>query len=147
MQSRSQTRSQMVLILCLVLGFSLATDERPQAAEGEEAVFDVSTCAGCHDDQILALAASPHASLDEAGSPVHLGDTVSCIACHGDPTAHIDEGGEGPIFAFGEGELPSVKANRCLDCHSDSHPAILCQPSRGGGPRLRELSSGPSGGG
>ena len=114
------SRSSVVLILSLAL-FIVG---QPAADDAMEPI-DVSTCAGCHDDQIAMLARGPHAALDDVDSPVHLENSTSCVACHGDATVHLDEAGEGPIFAFGADDWPTVKANRCLDCHHDAHPRFF----------------------
>lgn len=113
-------RSPVILILTAVA----LVAARPAADEDMVAKFEVSDCAGCHDDQIAALARGPHSALDDPASPVHRGD-ASCISCHGDATVHIDEGGEGAIFAFGTDTSPTISANRCLDCHGTAHPRFF----------------------
>lgn len=124
-----KVRISAALILSgLLLGgltFGVARMAAADEAGPDAAVtFDASACAGCHDDQIAKLKRGPHGAA--AADDPHAGlEALSCTTCHGDPTAHLDEGGEGPIFAFGEDELPTVKANRCLSCHGDTHPRFF----------------------
>lgn len=79
-------------------------------------------CSACHEDVVSRFTANPHHVADLVDRPGSGGDLASCIACHGDPTAHINEGGSGPIRSFGEG-MPPMQTNQvCMDCHGDTHP-------------------------
>ena len=97
--------------------------------ESAEIAAAMEVCGDCHEEYVDSVALGPHSlfesshwSLAEAGLSVE----VSCEACHGDATLHLEEeGGEGSIFSFGNvppGETP------CLSCHQTSHPRFLASP-------------------
>lgn len=112
------------LAMTLLLSVFGAGAVAAQPGAAVEAI-SVQDCAGCHDDQINALQRGPHGALDDAESPVYHGGVASCTACHGDAAEHIEQAGEAPIFAFGDDDLPTLKSNRCLDCHGDAHPRFF----------------------
>ena len=92
----------------------------PAAQTVGQEVWTVEDCAACHEAQVDHFERSPHAAIrleDEAA--------LSCSACHGDPTAHIEEGGDGPIQTFGAGEFPKLESQVCQGCHSVDHPRFL----------------------
>ena len=93
----------------------------------EELELQVSDCAGCHDSQIEAFLRGPHgaAEIVSAAAATVTAAAPGCASCHGDAQAHMDEGGEGPIFGFGDDDLPSLKSSRCLDCHAGTHPRFF----------------------
>ncbi len=102
----------------------LALAFAPTLAVAEEA-WTVEDCAACHEDQVLRFARSPHSVLDSQGKAAKAGASMSCTACHGNPTEHIGQGGDGPIFTFGPGQLPNAMTERCQTCHADTHPRFL----------------------
>jgi len=74
----------------------------PLAAADE----DESPCGMCHDEVAARLAMTPHGR-GERGSP-------SCESCHGDGTAHVEEGGDPALIRVPRGsDAPDV----CLECH------------------------------
>ena len=70
-------------------------------------------CAECHEEVAADFAANPHSGLDSAG--LAAAGEWSCTSCHGDPTAHLEEGGE--IFNFGDDVTAPERWGRCLSCH------------------------------
>ncbi len=104
-----------------------AESPEPDRTAADSAALDLfETCAGCHEDEASSFQRGPHSVLDRDGLAAFHGAVSGCTACHGDPTAHLDSGGEaGNIFAFGEGELANVKSAQCLTCHGDSHPGYF----------------------
>ncbi len=100
--------------------------EPAAAAESMASEELFETCAGCHDVEAAAFLRGPHSALDREGLAALHGAESGCTACHGDPTAHLDSGGEpGNIFAFGDGDLANAKSAMCLSCHGDAHPAFF----------------------
>ncbi len=81
-------------------------------------------CAECHDDVAAAFAGNPHSALDTAG--LAAAGEWSCTSCHGDPTEHLEEGGE--IFNFGDDVAAPARWERCLSCHGDQYPRYQASP-------------------
>ncbi|MDX1502120.1 MAG: cytochrome c3 family protein [Thermoanaerobaculia bacterium] len=95
----------------------------PAQAEPDDSVptmpAELEECATCHEEHVAAFRLNPHSALDTEG----YAESYSCASCHGDATQHLEEGGgEGTIFAFGDGELPSTNSGTCLGCHGTAHP-------------------------
>jgi cytochrome b subunit of formate dehydrogenase len=67
---------------------------------------DKPSCAGCHDDEATAFAASAHAKPDKVK-----GDHPTCATCHGGGDPHAIH----PIAYF----TRPVKAELCSQCHRD----------------------------
>jgi DmsE family decaheme c-type cytochrome len=107
----------------------------PQGGEGGTmASADPEVCAGCHEDQVTALAHSPHSALDTKKLAAKAHADSSCAACHGDSAAHLEAGGGlGTMFGFGADKLASVKSEKCLTCHADTHPGFLASPHAAAG--------------
>ena len=79
-------------------------------------------CSTCHRDEFDALGQTPHGVLESEEFLQQSGEVVGCLACHGDSSEHIrNGGGRGSIFAFGE-EDAGVQTGRCLSCHLEDHP-------------------------
>ena len=89
----------------------------PQAA----AAGDLD-CVGCHDDAIESFSRTAHRSLDREESQSRWHQGSSCAACHGDAGEHVDQLGDGPIFAFDRG--PAENSAMCLECHATTHPSF-----------------------
>jgi DmsE family decaheme c-type cytochrome len=88
----------------------------------------LEVCGDCHEDRVEDLARSPHSALESEGWKLPEGVKVSCSACHGDASTHLEEGGgKGTMFNF-EGELPTVVTDRCMTCHHDTHPRFAATP-------------------
>ena len=101
------------LLLVMGVGRSVAQDA--------EVAPDPPECYDCHDE--VHLARTPHSAIDTRGIAAQVGAASSCEACHGDPTEHIESGGEeGSIFAFGGDDMPNAKSERCQSCHGGQHP-------------------------
>jgi DmsE family decaheme c-type cytochrome len=113
-------------LLLLVGGSVIANHGGLAAAETMPAAME--QCGDCHDDVVGALALTPHSALESEGWELPEGATASCTACHGDASKHLEEGGgEGTIFNF-QGELPSVVTDRCMACHTNTHPRFAASP-------------------
>ncbi len=92
-----------VLALLLLLPLTFA------AAEDNE-----SDCGICHDVVTAEFAMTPHGM---AGK-----QATSCESCHGDGTAHMDEGGDPSLIMTPTGnEAREV----CLQCHQDAMVRVL----------------------
>lgn len=90
------------------------------ADDGMQTAADV--CGDCHEEYVESVGLGPHSVFEREGWQLPQGVEVSCSACHGDPTTHLDEGGGlGTMFSFTK--APANQANAtCLGCHGDSHP-------------------------
>ncbi len=96
-----------------------------QAIEAQDTGGDPAVaqgmCATCHLDKFDSLVESPHGVLQREDWLSRLETGPACVACHGDPTAHIQAGGgRGSIFAFRE-ESAGRQTALCLSCHNDDH--------------------------
>ncbi|MBY5922648.1 DmsE family decaheme c-type cytochrome [Ferrimonas balearica] len=76
-------------------------------------------CLMCHgrDEQVQALFASPHGSLDSSASPMA---RLQCETCHGPQGKH--RGKNEPMINFGNDANVSAELQNsvCLSCHEDS---------------------------
>jgi len=108
-----------LLSTVLIAGFLLSSSESQAAVRQEEASWSPDDCAVCHAEAVEALASTAHVALDRKGTAEEWGAAHSCEACHGDPSEHIDGGGNA-LFNFDS--TPMVNAQRCQPCHSSSHP-------------------------
>ena len=107
------------VLFMAVSGFTLPRDEGAPPMRSDQ----FEECATCHEEHAETFLLNPHSALESEGLAMKAGAESSCTACHGDPTAHLDEGGgEGNIFAFGEDELPSARSASCQGCHATEHP-------------------------
>lgn len=81
-------------------------------------------CTACHRDKFETTVRNPHDLLATAEWRQRTGNSPACLNCHGDVSEHISaRGGRGNVFAFRD-ESPSAQNDRCLTCHSDTHPEI-----------------------
>jgi DmsE family decaheme c-type cytochrome len=96
----------------------------PQSVHAQQPVAAAArACHLCHQAQFAAESSTPHAALATPEALERRGDTVACIACHGDASQHMQAGGSGPIFTFRD-EAASQQSAVCLDCHDDDHPGF-----------------------
>src|SRR5512138_2291570 len=51
-------------------------------------------CGDCHEDQVKAFAANPHARMPEKWRPTAGSPNSLCESCHGDGTKHIEGSGD-----------------------------------------------------
>lgn len=80
----------------------------PASAQSEN---DAEDCAMCHEEVVADFARTPHA-VAPGWDPA-----AGCRACHGDGTAHMDEGGDSELIVRPQ-QLPTREASAiCLDCH------------------------------
>jgi DmsE family decaheme c-type cytochrome len=86
-----------VIGICIALGFAAQARSEDDGSED---------CAMCHEEVAAAFAETIH-GIRERGAP-------SCITCHGDGTAHMEEGGEPSLIVIPSG---NAGAKMCLDCH------------------------------
>ena len=108
------------------LGVASGDPRQPVAEPATSSDALYQTCADCHEAEEAAFQRGPHSALEDEGLAAFYGAAPGCTACHGDPTAHLDSGGEaGNIFAFADRDFANVKAARCLSCHGDSHPGFF----------------------
>jgi DmsE family decaheme c-type cytochrome len=82
------------------------------AVGGALAAEEESPCAMCHDEVPAQMAATPH-GLTARGGP-------SCQDCHGDGTAHMDEGDPALI------QIPTGSSGEaaCRSCHQQTLPVL-----------------------
>lgn len=72
------------------------------------------SCVKCHEDEVKAFAAHPHA----AGQ-------LKCESCHGDAAGHIASGGDRTkIFSFSDAASKDASA-KCLACHEKQQARYL----------------------
>jgi DmsE family decaheme c-type cytochrome len=81
------------------------------------------TCKSCHADEYKQIEGSQHWNTNlkgAAGQQWH-----GCESCHGPGSAHVEGGGDKTkIFVF-ETATPAQISQRCLGCHSNTHPNFL----------------------
>ncbi len=78
-------------------------------AHGQSGVAGAG-CVKCHEDEVKAFAAGPHAA---GKSP------LGCESCHGNGSEHVASGGDrNKIFSF-QAENSSAASAKCLACHKD----------------------------
>lgn len=106
-----------LLALSLVFAFLLAPP-----AFGE--AVDAATCGACHDDVVAAFARGPHGAAMARRSPAVF--SSSCVACHGDGKAHVDDPKKENIS-----RAPAARA--CLSCHAASGTTPLTTPAHARG--------------
>lgn len=81
-------------------------------------------CTACHRDEFEASGTNPHVALQSEAWQARSGEEVACLACHGDVSEHVSAGGgRGNVFAFRDEPGPA-QAERCLNCHGDTHPGF-----------------------
>lgn len=102
-----------------------ATQESTEGVRVEATTLDWGECLDCHGEIGPTMADGPHITLVRDGLPPGADANAlesSCEACHGSGAAHMEEGGDAPIFAFGPEESRSALSARCQTCHLDDHP-------------------------
>lgn len=75
-------------------------------------------CAGCHQDKLETMHASPHGNIADQRSP--FGDK-GCETCHGPGTSHFDEKGNCITGMHRFGESVQQRNEVCLGCHSSGN--------------------------
>ncbi|HSN56996.1 MAG TPA: GSU2203 family decaheme c-type cytochrome [Candidatus Sulfomarinibacteraceae bacterium] len=76
------------------------------------ALADDGMCADCHDEVAAGMTHQIHMRIE----PFEVyGREVGCEGCHGDGTAHMEEGSPSLIRTFAEWSADDVAA--CMDCH------------------------------
>lgn len=74
---------------------------------------ETTPCADCHDD----VAGSMHENIHLRIKPFEVqGKTTGCQGCHGDGTAHMEQGGDPSLIVSYED--PAEWNDTCLGCHS-----------------------------
>ena len=82
-------------------------------ASGLAVAADESPCATCHDEIAAEMANQIHMRIE----PFEVyGRQVGCEGCHGDGTAHMEEGDPALIRSFAGNSAEDAAA--CLNCHS-----------------------------
>ncbi len=100
------------LLLCGSAGAQLGSDQT------------TALCTACHRDNFETTVRNPHDLLDTVEWQERTGNSPACLNCHGDVNDHISAGGGFEnVFAF-RNESASAQNDRCLTCHSDTHPEI-----------------------
>lgn len=115
--------------IALAAGVLVAAAALADEAMGDETMgTGAEVCGDCHEDRVVSVNMGPHAVFEREGWELPEGVGVSCAACHGDPTTHLDEGGgEGTMFSF-EKASPADVNETCLGCHSDDHARFAMGP-------------------
>jgi predicted CXXCH cytochrome family protein len=98
-------------------------DMNPKSLDAREMPFTLpvdSTCLHCHTS---GGQASLPGSRNHFAEEPFLHGGITCESCHGDTTAHVAQGGRGPIM-----KLDSLPGNRkisvCLQCHLEGEIAV-----------------------
>lgn len=112
--------------ILITLGTALLLLAYAPAVAGQEdggMTWSAEDCAACHTELVASFGLNPHSVLDDREELRLEGQSSSCTGCHGDVSAHIEEGGgEGNIFNFGEDSLANTRIDACQTCHADAHP-------------------------
>lgn len=123
LESGMRRRPTIVTLAAATALWAVAASGTPQSGGDGLAGADPDVCAGCHEDQVVTLARTPHALLDRDGLAVMALADSSCAACHGDATAHLSAGGSaGTLFGFRDQDPAGAKVEHCLTCHRVTHP-------------------------
>lgn len=86
-------------------------------------------CFDCHDIMAEDHKVNPHSSIDTKNIAAEYNAEYSCAVCHLEWENHLEEGGgTDTILGFNNTELPSIKNQQCLQCHSRSHPRFSASP-------------------
>jgi predicted CXXCH cytochrome family protein len=99
-------------------------DMAPNYLDAREAPLTLPVDPGCLRCHFSGAAASlPDARNHYAGAPVASGG-ITCVACHGDPAAHMATGGKAPMADINAME-PARRDSICLDCHLEGQAAVI----------------------
>jgi DmsE family decaheme c-type cytochrome len=125
-------RIRTALILAAILGAAgmiASAQETPTptpvpspAPAAKAAAGELPRCADCHEEQVKAFAANPHARYSSRGKKPDPSDV--CSTCHGDGTKHIEAGGDASLIQKFHG---AEGAELCLSCHeakNDEHASF-----------------------
>lgn len=93
--------------------------DQPAAAAKAADEQAAASCTDCHADQGKAFAANPHAQQVKAKGEV---PNAVCESCHGNGTAHIENGGDKTKIYLPRGREGADKT--CLTCHDKSTDRI-----------------------
>lgn len=97
-----------------------AISDTPLYSQTPEAIEQV--CTVCHRDKFESQSQNPHSALQSVAWQERSGEELTCLACHGDVSEHLASGGGlGNVLAFRD-EPALAQSERCLGCHSDTHP-------------------------
>lgn len=113
-----------MFIVALICHAGLAEAGTQRAEEDGSQVLSVSLsdCSDCHEDLVADFVDNPHALLEGTGLVKGMAAELSCAGCHGDPTAHVDDGGSvETVFSFAAA-TSLARTEQCMACHGDEHP-------------------------
>ena len=111
-------------------------DMNPKSLDAREMPFTLqvdSTCLHCHSSGVAA--SLPGSRNHFAAKPFAHGG-ITCASCHGDASAHLAQGGRGPILNPAK-LTGSRRDSVCLQCHLEGETAVN-QPRRS----LRDFTPG-----
>jgi DmsE family decaheme c-type cytochrome len=99
------------LMVWVAAGFALLA---LTAARNSHGTAPDHPCAACHEEQVQALRAGPHAAVA----------AILCSRCHGDPARHLESNEAADIVGGKKlDELPARERSAvCLTCHSSQWP-------------------------
>lgn len=103
---------------------SAAGQTKTAQAQTQSDFVGSETCATCHEDVVKNFAGNPHTKI----ALQHGKNGVTCEGCHGAGREHVDGGGDvSKIFNF-KTATPKEASERCLGCHSGTHPNFMRSP-------------------
>ena len=91
---------------------------------------EAEECSACHSEVVDGFARNVHAAVDErwAARNEYVG---SCSACHGDASAHLDEGGGDGGELHGRDTTPHTPLPNRLGCAGGlTTPEVIAEKSR-----------------
>lgn len=95
------------ILLAAAAVFVCLAAPRPALADEPSGMVGTQTCGTCHEDQVKAFAATPHAQ-----------SALGCEGCHGPGQAHVDGGGDKTKIRNFKTLTPSESSAVCLTCHN-----------------------------
>jgi len=117
--------SFFIFISCFLFVSLLLITGQTSAQNAEE----VHICGKCHSELVINFQRNPHTLLDLNKYKRENDAETSCVACHGDPSMHLSEGGgRGNIFAFKMNAQENAIIQRCQTCHNKSRSRYMSGP-------------------
>ncbi|MEO8041977.1 MAG: DmsE family decaheme c-type cytochrome [Acidobacteriota bacterium] len=129
------------LLLVLYSGENIASasiDDSIFAVQAPAGLFqtdDDNACATCHEKVVADFARTPHGKSPDkwktgAKNAGEFASSATCTACHGNPTEHINSGGD-PTKIKNPGKLPQKESvESCQSCHSQVNEHAQWKGSR-----------------
>jgi tetratricopeptide (TPR) repeat protein len=98
-------------------------DMNPKSLDAKEMPFTLKVDAGCLHCHSTGVQPSLAGAVNHFGARPFLYAGITCLACHGDPAAHLASGGAAPILNPAKLQ-PAKRDSVCLQCHLEGETAV-----------------------